>query len=46
MNRDTGIEMVIVIAGFEVVVPIRYIGIPGPNGKMIIKDVVTGKIVN
>ena len=27
-------------------VPGRYIGVPGPDGRMIIKDVVTGKIVN
>ena len=38
--------MVTVIAGFESVVPIRYIGVTGPNGKMLIKDVVTGKIAN
>ena len=44
--RDTGIGMVTVIAGFEGVVPIRYIGVPGPNGRMFIKDMVTGKIAN
>ena len=46
MNRDTGIGMVTVIAGFEGVVPIRYMGVPGPNGRMFIKDMVTGKIAN
>ena len=44
--RDTGIGMVTVIAGFEGVVPIRYIGVPEPNGRMVIKEVVTGKIAN
>ena len=44
--RDTGIGMVTVIAGFEGVVPIRYIGVPEPKGRMVIKEVVTGKIAN